>query len=173
MQNWNDNTQSVLPGYRDRIVTVFLSADEGGLNLDMPPAVLARLRDRGAAAGTLIASRFKEPSLLPPGGAVMNWENHRWLRYRSAMGSLKAYLSKFAKGYDVPESPDVTYAALIGATDGIPAHTYKLPGGSRAGVAAVTANSSTLGTALDAVTALDDRLPKPSPNLVTRASMKS
>ncbi|MEA2689930.1 MAG: hypothetical protein QOD51_2537, partial [Candidatus Eremiobacteraeota bacterium] len=173
MQNWNDNTQSVLPGYRDRIVTVFLSSDEGGLNLDMPPAVLARLRDRGSAAGALIAKHFEEPSLLPPGDATMNWENHRWLRYRSAMGSLKAYLAKFAKGYGDPESPDVTYAKLIEATDGTPVHTYALPAGTQTAVAAVTANAAALGTALDAVAALDDRLPRPSPNLVVRPSLKT
>src|SRR5439155_23097721 len=37
MQNWSDNTQARLPGYRDRIATVTLTDEEGGLNLNMPP----------------------------------------------------------------------------------------------------------------------------------------
>ena len=172
MQNWNDNTQTRLPGYRDRIVTVFLSDEEGGLNLDMPPDVLERLRLRGAAAGTLIASRFKEPSLLPPGDAKMDWENHRWLRYRSMMGSLKSYLTKFAKGFDDPELPDVTFTKLIEADDGTPVHTYPLAPAARAAVADVTARAAELGTALDALAALDDRIPHPSPDLVVRPSLK-
>ncbi|MDB5069279.1 MAG: hypothetical protein JWM87_390, partial [Candidatus Eremiobacteraeota bacterium] len=173
MQNWNDNTQSRLPGYRDRIVTVFLSADEGGLNLDMPPAVLGRLRDRGSAAGALLAKRFKDPSVLAPDGVGMNWENHRWLRYRSEMGSFKSYLARFAKGFDQSQSPDVKYSALIEATDGTPVHAYALPPESRAAVANVTARAAELGTAIDALSAIDDDLPKPPPNLVVRASLKT
>jgi predicted acylesterase/phospholipase RssA len=173
MQNWNDNTQSRLPGYRDRIVTVYLSDAEGGLNLDMPPDVLKRLRARGTAAGTLLAQRFGEPSVLTPGGAKMGWENHRWLRYRSAMGSLKAYLAKFARGFAQPEPPDVPYSALIAATDGTPAHSYALPGGSQGPIADITVRAAEMGTAIAGLDALDDHLPKPSPNLVVRASLET
>jgi predicted acylesterase/phospholipase RssA len=173
MQNWNDNTQSRLPGYRDRIVTVYLSDDEGGLNLDMPPAVLGRLRARGSAAGALLAKRFKDPSVLAPDGVGMNWENHRWLRYRSAMGSFKSYLAKFATGFDESQSPDVKYSALIEATAGTPVERYPLPPESRAAIADVTARAAELGTAIDALTAIDDYLPKPPPNLVVRASLKT
>ena len=67
MQNWNDNTQSRVPGYRDRIVTIYLHKNEGGLNLDMPYDVLMALKQRGAAAGQLLVERFSAPSDLGAG----------------------------------------------------------------------------------------------------------
>jgi hypothetical protein len=36
MQNWSDNMQTHLPGYRDRVLHVCLKPDEGGMNLSMP-----------------------------------------------------------------------------------------------------------------------------------------
>jgi len=173
MQNWNDNTQSRLPGYRDRIVTVFLDGDEGGLNLDMPPDVLDRLRARGAAAGALIAGRFKTPSLLAPGTGTMNWEMHRWTRLRSALGAGKAYLTALARAVANPEIPDVTYDDLINATGGAPAHHYPLQIGSNARVAEIADRLAQLGTDMAPVSAIDDGLPKPSPALVLRASLEN
>ena len=41
-KDWQDNLQSTLAGYRDRIVHVYLKPDEGGLNIFMP-AELVRL----------------------------------------------------------------------------------------------------------------------------------
>ena len=173
MQNWNDNTQIHLPGYRDRIVTVFLDKDEGGLNLDMPHAILTRLRDRGAAAGKLIAGRFKEPSTLPPGPGAMNWENQRWLRFRSTMGALRAYLPLFRRALDQPESPDVPYEALILATDGTPVHRYPIDPSKRADVDALAKDIATIGTRIDALETLGDELPHPLPQLVLRPSLDS
>lgn len=174
MQNWNDNTQSVLPGYRDRIVTVFLDADEGGLNLDMPPDVLARLRARGAAAGTLIAGRFEAPSVLDPSTATaMNWENHRWLRFRSTMGALRDYLGRFKVAMTDPEAPDVPYDALIAATEGLPAKHYPLASADRATVLALTKELTNAGTAMQASPGIDADLPRPSPALVVRGSQQS
>jgi predicted acylesterase/phospholipase RssA len=175
VQNWNDNTQSVLPGYRDRIVTVYLDADEGGLNLDMPATVLKRLEQRGAAAGALIASRFAAPSVLDPAKPdALGWENHRWLRFRSTMGALKAYLTRFSLGANTPEPPDVRYDALVMADQGIPVSSYALvPPESRAKVSELTSRAATLGDDLAAQPALDGGLPKPSPNLVVRGNLKS
>src|SRR5690606_9191070 len=36
MKDWRDTVQTSMPGYRERVVEVALSAKEGGLNLDMP-----------------------------------------------------------------------------------------------------------------------------------------
>lgn len=172
MQNWNDNTQSTLPGYRDRIVTVYLDASEGGLNLDMPPDVLERLRLRGVAAGTLIAQRFAAPSVLDPNAVGMNWENHRWLRLRSTLGSLKEHLTALSRGTH-PDAPDVTYDELITAADGTPVHRYPIAAGERTHVSALAAAAATLGDDLDETPTLDDRLPHPPPHLAVRASLKS
>ena len=40
MQNWVDNAQMRLPGYRDRVVHVLLAEDEGGMNLAMSPTLI-------------------------------------------------------------------------------------------------------------------------------------
>jgi predicted acylesterase/phospholipase RssA len=174
VQNWNDNTQSVLPGYRDRIVTVFLAPDEGGLNLDMPPKVLERLRKRGAAAGALIAGRFKDPSVLSPvKPPAIGWENHRWLRFRSTMGALRAYLGRFSADAGNPEAPDVLYDALVTSAVGTPVWSYPIAAGSRANVSALTGRSANLGDDLVAEATLEDDLPKPSPRLVPRGSLKT
>jgi predicted acylesterase/phospholipase RssA len=172
MQNWNDNTQSVLPGYRDRIVTVFMDSTEGGLNLDMPPDVLARLRARGAAAGAAIAAQFEAPSVLGP-DVGMNWENHRWLRLRSTMGALRDYLTHFTRAMNQPEAPDVPYQALIEATTGTPAAHYPLQAQDRAVVSGIAAQLADSGTKMEATPGIDNQLPSPSPRLVARASLES
>ena len=41
MQNWRDNAQASLPGFRDRIVSLKLAQGEGGLNLAMDAAKIA------------------------------------------------------------------------------------------------------------------------------------
>jgi hypothetical protein len=62
MQNWGDNMQTQLPGYRDRVVHVCLKPDEGGMNLNMPPQLIVNLSDRGQAAGQELVNRFATPS---------------------------------------------------------------------------------------------------------------
>ncbi|MGD1065508.1 MAG: hypothetical protein ABR975_01685 [Vulcanimicrobiaceae bacterium] len=173
-QNWADNTQTVLPGYRDRIVTVMLGASEGGLNLDMPPSVLASLQQRGAAAGTLLVQRFGAPSVLAPAKPpAPDWENQRWVRFRSTMGALKDYLTHYTSGARDPEAPDVPYRDLITATQGTPTWSYPLLPGTAGAVAALSDQSVALGDAYGAEPALDDKLPKPSPRLVLRADLRS
>ena len=50
MQNWANNEQLRLPGYRDRVAHIALNSTEGGLNLKMSPEVCKRLSERGASA---------------------------------------------------------------------------------------------------------------------------
>jgi len=174
VQNWNDNTQSTLPGYCDRIVTVFLDPDEGGLNLDMPRDVLQRLEARGAAAGALIANRFEARSVLNPATPKpIGWENHRWLRIRTTMGALKAYLGDWTHGYRSPELPDVAYDALITAADGTPATSFPIRASSRPAVQAFADRTAILGADYQQQPTLDDALPSPPPRLVLRRNLKS
>lgn len=88
MQNWRDNTQMRLPGYRSRIIHVNAAPWEGGLNLNMQPDVIARLSDRGRRAGSALARRDADW-----------WDEHRWIRYRSAMAVLESFLEQMPKGY--------------------------------------------------------------------------
>ena len=79
MQNYRDNQQSQLPSYRERIVQVRLANTEGGLNLDMPSATLARVAQKGADAGQALADQFQ----LKP---------HQWTRFQVLMSQLEAEL---------------------------------------------------------------------------------
>ncbi|HTW82846.1 MAG TPA: hypothetical protein VMD91_02120 [Candidatus Sulfotelmatobacter sp.] len=176
-QNWGDNTQSVLPGFRDRIATVFLAADEGGLNLDMPPAILERLEKRGSAAGALMVQHFENPSVLspqrPPLPPGIDWENQRWLRFRSTMGALKNYLAHYALGLRTPQAPDVPYDDLIRATEGRPTWSYPIAPGAGAAVAGLAQQAAVLADGLHTQPTLDDELPHPSPVLVLRPDLRS
>ncbi len=51
-RNWQDSLQSVMPGYRERIVHIALTDEEGGLNLEMESDVVERLVDLGKIAGS-------------------------------------------------------------------------------------------------------------------------
>jgi predicted acylesterase/phospholipase RssA len=172
-QNWNDNTQRRLPGYRDRIVTVFLADDEGGLNLDMPPDLLRRLRDRGAAAGRALVARFKAPSECVSAPPAMNWENHRWLRLRTTMAALKEYLTLFHRATVFRLEPDVLYGKLVRATAGLPATWYPLEEAQRARVAQLIDEIAARGEEIAQLTTLDDELPDPSCKLVLRGHLDS
>lgn len=83
MQNWVDNTQMRLPGYRDRVVHVHLTEDEGGMNLRMPPRRVEALSKRGQAAGQALQT--------------LDWDGHRWTRFRSAMAQLEEKLDQMEK----------------------------------------------------------------------------
>ncbi|OBA87075.1 hypothetical protein A5662_02675 [Mycobacteriaceae bacterium 1482268.1] len=86
-RNWADSTQIAMPGFRDRVVEIRQRPDEGGMNLQMPPEVIARLADRGAEAGRNILYGDGKKTL------PFNFDAHRWMRYRNAMASLDELLT--------------------------------------------------------------------------------
>ncbi|MBK7861207.1 MAG: patatin-like phospholipase family protein [Archangiaceae bacterium] len=104
MQAFMDNLQMRSAGYRDRVARIFLDDEEGGLNLTMPPELLSRLGDRGAAAGEKIIERFVNGS---------GWDNHRWVRMRSLMAMLQPQLRGFSQKAD-DEEWDKLFAAHLG-----------------------------------------------------------
>jgi len=101
MQNWNDHTQVKMPGYRDRIVNIHLSPDEGGLNLNMPENVITNLSNRGMYAGELLRDRFTGKSKH-----TMDWNNHRWIRFRTTMSLLEDYLKKIEENFNI-SNPEI------------------------------------------------------------------
>ncbi|MEO9170919.1 MAG: hypothetical protein ABI282_09715, partial [Candidatus Baltobacteraceae bacterium] len=126
MQNWNDNLQAQVPGFRDRIVHVFLSAAEGGLNLDMPENVLATLSRRGECAGDLLVQRFTSPSPEAP-PQTTNWENHRWVRFRTATSVLEQFVVDFTTRYLAPpDNGDTAYPDLVQRKPGVAPFGYAL-----------------------------------------------
>jgi hypothetical protein len=78
--SYRDVLQSHMPGFRERIVEVRLTADEGGLNLDMDPERIAALAKKGTMAGQLLLSQF-------------DMDVHRWVRLQALMPPLAEVLA--------------------------------------------------------------------------------
>jgi hypothetical protein len=85
--SWQDNLQSTLPGYRDRIVHVGLKPDEGGLNITMPPKLVLALGTYGAQAGMDMRDEF-------------DLDEHRWRRFLVAMDRMDHTLDEIAAAYN-------------------------------------------------------------------------
>lgn len=110
LRNWRDQTQARVPGYRDRIATIHLSRSEGGLNLNMPAETIKKLSGFGALAGQQLRQRFDPDN---EDGTGLNWENQRWIRYRSFMSVFEQMLTKLKRGFEF-ESPGVpSYQEMI------------------------------------------------------------
>jgi predicted acylesterase/phospholipase RssA len=110
MQNHVDATLTHQPGYRDRIVHVRTAPDEGGMNLTMPPHVIEAMTLRGQAAGRALVERFAET----PGTATgLSWDNHRWVRYRSALTALAGQLERFGRAWHEAPDGERSYRELV------------------------------------------------------------
>jgi hypothetical protein len=96
MQNWSDNTQLRVPGYRDRVVHVSHTDSEGGINLDMDVGAITAMSQRGACAGRRLVDYYTTP---PEPGRTVSWENHRWVRYRSTMSILEGMFRRLHTAY--------------------------------------------------------------------------
>jgi len=99
----HDNLLSSLPGYRERVVQVRLSSDEGGLNLTMPQATVRRVMAMGDEAGKKILRYF-------------SMDQHRWVRFRVLMAELERNLATVeerlvSRQFDVDE----LFAAQVAA----------------------------------------------------------
>ena len=122
MQNWQDTMQSEAPGFRDRIAHVRLSAQEGGLNLTMPPAVIQTLLQRGELAGKLLVDHFQIP--VPPAPFEMTWDNHRWVRLRTTLDVLQRYARSFRSAWEASAAPCADYPALVKNGMSPPSNAY-------------------------------------------------
>jgi predicted acylesterase/phospholipase RssA len=116
MQNWQDNTQARVPGYRDRLVHVSQRNDEGGLNLDMPEAVVKRLAGRGTRAGQVLVNRFGDPD---------GWTEHRWVRFRSCMELTEDWIRQLAEAYPNAIPPDPELEQVLLRPEGAPPTAYR------------------------------------------------
>jgi hypothetical protein len=79
MENWRDNMQCELPGFRDRICEIRLDESEGGMHLTMPQDRIADLVHKGTLAGDRLLNNF-------------DWTQHRWTRYLMLMETLQVRL---------------------------------------------------------------------------------
>ena len=101
--NWMDNAQMRMPGFRDRIAHVYMKGSEGGLNLKMPGRMVRNLARRGEMAGQKLVKKFENPS---DSTFDLNWDCHRWIRYRRSMASLEELFCEFIESY-LYENPDI------------------------------------------------------------------
>lgn len=98
-KDWNHETLSLLPGFRDRIGLIQLTRDEGGLNLTMPAQLIERLTGYGREVGREFVRRFGDPACWQPGalGSYMNWENHQSIRLRLLLASTAEQLASLER----------------------------------------------------------------------------
>ena len=103
-RNWGDTKLMAMPGYRDRIVHVGLSKEEGLLDLNMPQETIKSIGERGELAGTLLTERFslKRPHDRLTGKVIqLTWDNHRWVRYRAIMAAIEDLARRFQNRWDI------------------------------------------------------------------------
>jgi hypothetical protein len=97
-RNWQDSSHLDFPGFRDRIVRVLQTKEEGGLNLYMDGPTISRLADRGRAAGQVMVEQFTQPRYPITRPTATGWANHRWVRYRALLSTLPAWLTSYSRG---------------------------------------------------------------------------
>lgn len=122
-REWVDGAQMVMPGYRDRIVTVHHDGSEGGMNLSMPEQVVTDLAERGRQGALKLADAFagEQPGTVPAAG----WDNHRWIRFRTATAGLAGWLAPFVANYHDDTSGGTPYDAMAGSGADAPLPSYK------------------------------------------------
>ncbi|MEO8035493.1 MAG: patatin-like phospholipase family protein [Acidobacteriota bacterium] len=164
MQNWRDNTQQRVNGFRDRIAHIKLSSEEGGLNLDMPEKVIEKLAERGRFAGKRLTLRF-----TPGSTETMNWDNHRWLRLLATTELTRQWLREV--GTSMTDNPNggTSYDDLLQRTANAPRTGYvqklaQLRATRLARNAAFAAADAAMAAA-QPQPPLEDEVPKPLPEL--------
>jgi hypothetical protein len=101
MQNFRDNTQSQLPGYRERIAQVYLKEDEGGLNLDMPQHAIEAIIAKGRKAGEAFTNG---PNPAAPQQMYFDFDQHQWVRFRVFMAQLEREVSNLRCSLSEPNA---------------------------------------------------------------------
>ncbi len=84
-----DNSQAAMASYRERVATVYLAPDEGGLNLGMSDQALAEIKKKGEKAGRLFVTQFSR-------------DEHLWVRTRLLMSHLEEELAKVMRAHGTP-----------------------------------------------------------------------
>jgi len=126
MQNKVDEAQMRAPGYRDRVAHVEMDKEEGGLNLNMERELIENLSLRGREAAGLLRRAYTAGY---DSGRIITWDNHRWVRLRSALAVMEQMHGEFAEGVR-GEGDGVeggrTYQELIWRPDDDAPKSYKL-----------------------------------------------
>jgi predicted acylesterase/phospholipase RssA len=164
-RNWMDSLQTFVPGYRDRIVHVYLDKREGGLNLNMPKDVVASLSGYGELAADRLIGHFLEGTGPNGQPTTMTWDHHRWTRCRSTMALLEEFLADLAYSVGHPESGDRTLLELISRGPEEPPKSYAFTDEQREEAKTRIQTLVELG---HCTTSLQPGAPKPAPALRIR-----
>jgi hypothetical protein len=151
-KDWQDNLQSTLPGYRERIAHVVLKPEEGGLNLTMDEATIRQLVQFGEQAGVKLREEF-------------DLDAHRWRRFLVAMARMEETLDDVEKAHqDLPGGPEgfASFLARYGAI----AASYKQDPARLAEMIKRAAELAACGESWRAKPTIHEgTLPKPGTNL--------
>jgi predicted acylesterase/phospholipase RssA len=157
LENWRDNSQLLMPGFRERVIHIKLAHGEGGLNIAIDADQVRRLTDRGSLAAERLMTLFSGPEGEEP-TATEHWNDHRFARFRTFMSVLERLLQRLQRGYaDLPDAASVPYDTRIARGGEGP---YRLTG------AELQAATETLGKYLSlgaeaGETLDDDNVPRP------------
>lgn len=148
MQNWSDYSATRALGIRDRICTIKLSPNEGGMNLDMPSETITGLAPRGRAAGENLGWMVRGTTpegvgpVDQPEEAATQWTRHRWTRLRSTALGAGKYAEHVESGWTKPAVPqegpnanNLTYAELAANAETLPYLPYRSAWNNTAGTA--------------------------------------
>ncbi len=112
MQNWNDQLQLVMPGFRDRIVHICHLESEGGLNLNMLADVITTLGNSGRDAADTLERAFAERTAP---NAPNAWDNHRRIRMRTLLSAIDQQARRLHRAIDRTQKP--TWRAVVEEDD--------------------------------------------------------
>jgi predicted acylesterase/phospholipase RssA len=128
-RNWRDNLQMSVPGYRDRVVHIGLTTQEGGMNLDMQKSVINEIAKRGGDAGKAVLARYSPTPENPrPADCVVGLENQKWVRFRSFMELLEEALVSMEDAVGYSGFGEATYAYLLQESEKL---SYSMTGAQR------------------------------------------
>lgn len=177
-KDWADNANMRMPGIRDRVVTVYKNGEKnGGLNLNLEPAKIRNLGSRnGVEAGRKLVNRFLTDSAVqnPYLDGTRGWLDHRWVRFNAYVSALKVHLTGFSAAVNAAQGTSSISTQIEQAKDVAPLKfdKYFEPTLSEAqahalkrAVHAVQA----LEAAMDADKVVQPYIPKPQPELKSRA----
>jgi predicted acylesterase/phospholipase RssA len=166
LQNWTDNTQLMMPGYRERVVEVQLAPNQGGLNLNMDVDVRQALSQRGAEAGVVLLQHYGGPATK----VAPLWRHHRWVRLFSTISVAEMWLRHLELGYDSPVKPDQSYDELAASPPATCRYNWQTPSQGE-WVRELAANLAGLGAKAKLQAPNDSAAngpPEPGPELRTR-----
>lgn len=125
IRTWRDEALKRTPGYRDRVVRIHHTKEEGGLNLNMPKQSIERMSASGTLAADKIIARF-----LCEDPTKNGWLNHRWVRMRSTTALLQTALKPLQAAL-AHQRLAPTYEALWLAEGNAAQNAYPLSGSER------------------------------------------